>query len=143
MNAERVLVDTWGWLVLADDREPRHRDVRALIRNLWQHTQSALTTDYILDETFTLVFRRLPFARAQRFVSTIETAEQQGSLQVERISPERFALAKKLRLRFRDKPLISFTDLTSMVVMQELRMKRVLTADDHFRHVGLGFELQP
>jgi predicted nucleic acid-binding protein len=143
MNAERVLVDTWGWLALADDREPKHRDVRTLIRKLWQEGQSALTTDYILDETFTLVFRRLPFARAQRFVSTIETAEQQGSLQVERISPERFALATKLRLRFRDKPLISFTDLTSMVVMQELRMKRVITADDHFRHVGLGFELQP
>jgi len=143
MNAERVLVDTWGWLALADDREPRHRHVRTLIRKLWQEGQSALTTDYILDETFTLVFRRLPFARAQRFVSTIETAEQQGSLQVERISPERFALATKLRLRFRDKLLISFTDLTSMVVMQELRMKRVITADDHFRHVGLGFELQP
>jgi predicted nucleic acid-binding protein len=143
MSAERVLVDTWGWLALADDREPRHPDVRALIQGAWRQAHAVLTTDYILDETFTLVFRRLLFAKARRFVSTIETAERQGSLQVERISPERFALAKKLRLRFRDKPLISFTDLTSMVVMQELRMKRVLTADEHFRHVGLGFELQP
>ena len=143
MNADRVLVDTWGWLALADDREPKHRAVRALVRALWQQAQAALTTDYILDETFTLVFRRLPFATAQRFVRTIEAAEQQGSLQVERISAERFALAKKLRLRFRDKPLISFTDLTSMVVMQELRMRRVVTADDHFRRVSLGFELQP
>jgi len=143
MNAERVLVDTWGWLALADDREPKHRAVRALIQNAWRQTEAVLTTDYILDETFTLVFRRLPFARARRFVSTIEAAEQQRSLQTERISPERFAVAKKLRLRFRDKPLISFTDLTSMVVMQELQVKRVITANDHFRHVGFGFELQP
>ncbi len=143
MNADRVLVDTWGWLALADDREPKHRDVRALIQNAWRQTQAVLTTDYILDETFTLVFRRLPFARARRFVTTIETAEKQGSLQVEGIGSDRFARAKKLHLRFRDKPLISFTDLTSMVVMQELRLKRVITADDHFRHVGFGFELQP
>jgi len=143
MNGERLLVDTWGWLALADDREPRHRDVRAVVQAAGRQAQALLTTDYILDETLTLVFRRLPFGRAQRFLSTLEAAERQGSLRVEYISPERFAAAKKLRLRFRDKPLISFTDLTSMVIMQELRMKRVLTADDHFRHVGLGFETQP
>src|SRR3972149_7181989 len=143
MSAERVLVDTWGWLALADDREPKHRNVRTLIRNLWQQAEAALTTDYVLDETFTLVFRRLPFVKAQRFVSTLDTAEQQGSLQVEHIGPERFALAKKLRLRFRDKPLISFTDLTSVVVMQELRIKRIVTADEPFRQGGLGFETHP
>jgi uncharacterized protein len=143
MNAECVLVDTWGWLALADDQEPKHRDVRALIQNAWRQKQAVLTTDYILDETFTLVFRRLPFARARRFLTTIEAAEKQGSLRVEAIGPDRFARAKKLRLRFRDTPLISFTDLTSMVVMQELQMTRVITADDHFRHVGFGFEPQP
>jgi uncharacterized protein len=143
MNTDGVLVDTWGWLALADDREPRHRDVRALIQNTWRQGHAVLTTDYVLDETFTLVFRRLPFARAKRFVAIIESAEREGSLRVEAIGADRFARAKKLRLHFRDKPLISFTDLTSMVVMQELGMKRVITADDHFRHVGLGFEPQP
>ncbi len=143
MNGKRVLVDSWGWCALVDDREPKHRDVRALIQNAWRLAQAVLTTDYILDETFTLVFRRLPFPRARRFLTTIETAEKQGSLQVEAIAPDRFAAAKKLRLRLRDKPLISFTDLTSMVVMQELRVKHVITADDHFRHVGFGFELHP
>jgi uncharacterized protein len=68
---------------------------------------------------------------------------RQASLQVERISPERFTLAKKLRARLRDKPLISLTDLTSMVVIQELRIRRIVTADEHSRHVGLGFESQP
>jgi predicted nucleic acid-binding protein len=143
MNTESVLVDTWGWLALADDGEPRHRDVRALIQNAWRQGQAVLTTDYVLDETFTLVFRRLPFARANRFVAILESAEKQESLRVEAIGTDRFARAKKLRLRFRDKPLISFTDLTTMVVMQELRIKRVITADDHFRHVGFGFEPQP
>ena len=143
MAAERLIVDTWGWLTLADDREPRHPAVRGLLVELWKGSGAAVTTDYVLDETFTLVFRRLPFVKARRFVATIDRGEQEGSLQVERISPERFARAKVLRLRFRDKPLISFTDLTTMVVMQELRVPRVITADAHFRHVGLGFSPVP
>ena len=143
MAVERVLVDTWGWLALADDHEPRHASVRKLLAFLWRRTGIAVTSDYILDEAFTLVFRRLAFAKARRFVSTLDEGEREGSLQIERIGSERFAQAKALRMRWRDKPLISFTDLTTMILMQELRIIRIVTADDHFRHVGLGFELLP
>ncbi|MCV3214470.1 hypothetical protein OGM63_13265 [Plectonema radiosum NIES-515] len=45
--------------------------------------------------------------------------------------------------KFLDKPLISFTDLTSMVVMQECKITTILTKDAHFTHVGMGFELVP
>ena len=137
------MVDTWGWLALADDREPRHAAVRGLLYELWRAGGCALTTDYILDETFTLVFRRLPFPKGKRFVTVIERGEEDRSLQVEHVGSERFARAKALRLRLREKPLISFTDLTTMVVMQELRITRVVTADAHFRHVGLGFDPVP
>jgi predicted nucleic acid-binding protein len=59
------------------------------------------------------------------------------------MAADRFADAKRLRLRLRDKPSISFTDLTTMVVMQDFGLKRILTADEHFRHVGMGFHLLP
>jgi predicted nucleic acid-binding protein len=143
MTAERLVVDTWGWLSLADDREPRHRQVRDVMAKLGRAGETAITTDYILDETFTLVFRRLPFARARRFMATLDQAERDGSLRVELVGGGRFAAAKALRVRFRDKPDISFTDLTTMAVMHELRLIRILTADEHFHHVGLGFQLLP
>jgi len=141
--ATELVVDTWGWLALADDRERRHQQVRTVLVRLWQDGGVAVTTDYILDETFTLVFRRLPFVRARRFVTTLDRGEQEGALRLERILPDRFGRAKALRLRLRDKPKISFTDLTTMATMQELRLTRVLTEDEHFRHVGLGLELVP
>ncbi|MEH2425563.1 MAG: hypothetical protein V7K48_33110 [Nostoc sp.] len=56
---------------------------------------------------------------------------------------ERFSLTEALRSKFIDKPLISFTDLTSMVVMQEFGIRTILTADAHFTHVGMGFQLVP
>jgi uncharacterized protein len=48
-----------------------------------------------------------------------------------------------MRQRFADKPRISFTDLTTMVIMAELKITQILTADSHFTQAGLGFEILP
>jgi predicted nucleic acid-binding protein len=48
-----------------------------------------------------------------------------------------------LRKQLDDKPNVSFTDLTSMVIMQERHIVQVFTADAHFTQVGLGFSLVP
>ena len=48
-----------------------------------------------------------------------------------------------MRLRYRDKPDISFTDFTSFVVMRELGLRDVLTADAHFAQAHLGFRRLP
>ena len=48
-----------------------------------------------------------------------------------------------LRLKYLDKPQISFTDLTSILIMQEFNIYRILTEDAHFTQVGLGFQLEP
>ena len=44
-------------------------------------------------------------------------------------------------IRFKDKPFISFTDLTTIVVRQESGIKQILTQDEHFIHVGMGFKI--
>ena len=59
------------------------------------------------------------------------------------ITPERFAQTQEWRNRYLDKPRISFTDLTSMVVMDEMGIKHVLSGDAHFEQVGLGFQRVP
>jgi uncharacterized protein len=66
-----------------------------------------------------------------------------GYLKVEWITPERFEKAKDLRLKYQDKPKISFTDLTSMVLMKEHGIEAIITEDEHFEHVGMGFQLKP
>jgi predicted nucleic acid-binding protein len=62
---------------------------------------------------------------------------------IEHVTPERFSRAWRLRLRYRDKPRISFTDLTSFVVMRELGLRQVLTGDAHFEQVGFNFSKLP
>jgi predicted nucleic acid-binding protein len=124
-------------------REARHPEVVSFYRRLLQQGGRVYTSDYVLDETITLLFRRESPSDASRFLGGIFEASAQGRLTVESISSIRFSEAWSLRQRFLDKPLISFTDLGSMVVMKELGIQDILTEDDHFLHIGMGFRKVP
>jgi len=139
----KICIDTWGWLTLQDKREPRHQEVKNFYQDFRQRKGIAYTSDYILDKTITLLFRRLPFSVAVGFLNDIDRAVKEKYLRLERITPERFDKAKEFRIKFHDKPRISFTDLTSMMVMVELEITEVLTEDDHFLQIGMGFKKVP
>ena len=101
------------------------------------------TTDYILDETFTLLFKRLSFHQAHQALKIIEDSIQAEYLILEYITPSRFAQAKSLRVKLQDKPDISFTDLSTMIVMEKLNISMILTGDAHFAHIGMDFQIVP
>ena len=94
-------------------------------------------------ETITLLFRRLPFTTARDSLENIKQAIDEGYLILVRITPEQFDQAIELRLKFQDKPRISFTDFVSMVVMRENEVTHILTEDDHFTQVGMAFQKVP
>lgn len=143
MRSEAIFVDTWGWMALGHRQDPRHPEVKRLYQELRHQRGSLYTSDYVLDETITLVFRREVRAEAVRFVEGLFAAGTLGHLRVERVTSDRFSAAWQLRKRFQDKPGISFTDLTSMVIMQERGISQVLTEDEHFVQVGMGFSRVP
>jgi len=137
-----LFVDTWGWLALRDKGDARH-DAAVAAFNGALKAGRVVTTDFVLDETFTLLFRRLSAPRATESVEFLMAAVEAGSVVLARISFPRFGEAVKLRLKYKDKPGISFTDFSSMVVMRELRVKEILTEDHHFTQVGLGLARVP
>jgi predicted nucleic acid-binding protein len=116
-------MDTWGWLALRDKKEHRHKEIKDLYLSLCS--------------------RKSLFYTAKHSLDIIDLAIKKGYLRLERITAERFEKAKGLRMKFRDKPRISFTDLTTMVVMTELQITDILTEDDHFTQVGMGFQKMP
>lgn len=143
MGSRGLFVDTWGWLKLRDRRESGHEAVLSYVQTMLQGNRTVYTTDYVLVETLTLLFKRLSFDKAWEGYQKIEAARRTDFLDVEWIDRERFNRAIELRQRYSDKLDISFTDLTSMAVMQELDLQDVLTGDAHFQHVGMGFRRQP
>ena len=139
----RLFVDTWGWIVLQNRRESRHEEAAAFFREFHGRKGEVYTTDYVLDETYTLLFKRLSVNQAHKALQYFDEATQAGYLRLEWITPARFTQAKVWRVKFQDKPHISFTDLTSMVVMDELGIQQVFTEDRHFLQVGKGFACMP
>ena len=138
-----IFIDTWGWINLFNRKEPHHNNVSQLYKSLRQRQAAIATTDFVLDEVYTLLFRRVHVTQAQQAVHVISQAMNAGYINLVWITPERFDAAQTLRLKFHDKPDISFTDLTSMGVMLELKMSKIITGDAHFTHVGMGFVLLP
>jgi len=138
-----LFIDTWGWINLFNRKEKHHKKVQKLYKKVRNEQGIIVATDYVLDEVYTLLFKRLPIGLAVNAFKTISTAIENGYINLIWITPERFETSQKLRLKFQDKPDISFTDLTSMVVMQELGITDILTDDAHFTHVGMNFVLFP
>ncbi len=139
----KLFVDTWGWLAVSDENEALHPRAATCYTERLGKPGRVTTSDYVLDETFTAVFLRHPFAQAKQFTQGVLELCRRGAILLEAVDGSRFQRALGLRYRLADKPQISFTDLTSMVIMQELRIADVLTADRHFQQVGLGFRLLP
>lgn len=126
-------------MALGHRRDTHHAEVKRLYEELRKANTPIYTSDYVLDETISLLFRREVFQEAVRFVEGVIAATAKGHVQIERVTSDRFLAAWGLRTRFQDKPMISFTDLASMVIMEERGIQRVLTEDDHFIQVGMGF----
>lgn len=138
-----IFVDTWGWYALGNARDPAHAAVRDLYQDLQSQGQRPLTTDYVLDELITLLFRRVPALQAEKFLEGLLESIVVGFVRLERITPQRFRQAWDLRLKYRDHPRLSFTDCTSFVVMRDLAVDEALTDDSHFLKVNLGFHIRP
>lgn len=139
----KLFIDTWGWLALRDRREDLHEDAKNVYQKYRKKGANLYTSDYILDETFTLLFKRLSKGLAHDSIERIHKTIETSLVTLEWVNRKEFNHAKRLRAKFQDKPNISFTDLTSMAIMEEKSIKKILTADDHFTHVGKGFEVLP
>ncbi len=135
-----LFVDTWGWLVLADRKEPKHKAAARCYEERSKKAGRIVTSNFVLDETFTLLFRRRPFDEAWRFAQALV---QSPLIAVELVTEARFRKTMELREKLSDKPRVSFTDLSSMVIMKDLKLTDILTADGHFLQVGMGFHAFP
>ncbi len=117
---------------MADAADPMHAASRGS-RDAWLRSGGNLvSTDYVIDETLTLIRMRLGLGAAARWWKQIDASAR---LRWEWITPSRAEKARRWFFDWNDKDF-SFTDCTSFVVMKELRIQTALTADRHFSQAG-------
>ena len=134
---KRLFVDTAGWMAMADAKDPLHSSsMRA--RDRWLEEGGILIlSNYVLDETLTLIRMRLGIGFAEQWWDLIS---QSPRCKTEWITPDRAEKAVRWFFKWRDQ-LFSFTDCTSFVIMTELGIEMALTADHHF--ITAGFQIFP
>lgn len=124
-------------MALADAADPDH-DRAKIFRDQWFRSGGRLvSTDFVLDETLTLLRMRLGLDAAERWWDQVEASSR---LTWEWIDQSRAEKARLWFFRWRDKDF-SFTDCTSFVVMRERRLRIAFTTDRHF--LQAGFQVAP
>ena len=124
-----IFVDTGAWFATVVPSDSDHP-----VASTWfsQNIEPLITTNYVIDETLTLLRMRREkqraialgasfFSGALTTVHYLTEAEIQQSWQVFR--------------QFSDKDW-SFTDCTSKVVMEKLKITQAFAFDHHFRQFG-------
>lgn len=125
-----VFVDTGVWYALTDREDPDHAAVAEALR---EHRNRLVTSNYILDETLTLVRFRLGWHVAHQLGETLRTG---GLARVERISLRDEDTAWSIFSTWSDKSF-SFTDCTSFALCKRLKVVQCLAIDRDFRSFGL------
>jgi predicted nucleic acid-binding protein len=138
MAGADVFMDTSGFFALWNLSDQHHAKAVRVQEALIGKRRRFLTTEYVVDETVTLLRVRHSHAAASDFLDTVESSE---ALRVEWIGPERFHAAAMLFRKHNDKDW-SFTDCVSFAVMRELRIRDAFTADHHFKQAGFGLLLR-
>ena len=129
-----VFMDTAGFLALWDASDEHHARALRLQSELARRRRKLVTTDYIVDETVTLLLVRHSHAAAVDFLRTLQATQW---IELVWIDSERFDAAAELFLRNDDKEY-SFTDDVSFAVMHELGLQDAFTTDHHFRQAGFN-----
>ena len=136
--AREVFVDSSGLYALADRRDSYHAQAEERVRKLIESGARLVLTDYIVDEACTLAKVRAGSDAALRLLDVVERSR---AIDMFWIGVEHFEAAKALFRRRADHDY-SFTDCTSFVVMDKLRIRDALTSDHHFVEAGFRILLK-
>lgn len=124
-------------MVMADFSDPAHESCRRVRDSHLADNGALVSTNYVLDETLTLIRFRLGLPAATRWWAQVGASTR---IRWEQIGPRRAEVARNWFFDWQDKHF-SFTDCTSFVVMKELGLRRAMTTDRRF--VQAGFETVP
>jgi uncharacterized protein len=124
-----IFVDTGAWYASLVPSDPDHE--RAM-KWLAANDSPLLTTDYIVDETLTLLRAR---GEKKRALQLGEKFFGDGLAEIHKITAADLSLAWETFQQFDDKSW-SFTDCTSRVVMAQLGVTMAFAFDHHFKQFG-------
>lgn len=125
----KVFIDTSAFCALSIPNDQYNLKAKSIYKELQELRPILYTSNYVLDEVYTLLKNRASHRTAVKFMDETD----KSNLTLLRITEEVEKDAKAIFRRFEDKRL-SFTDCTSFVLINQLVIEAVFAFDEHFKY---------
>jgi len=132
-----IYVDTGAYLARYLSRDQYHQKAKTFWGKIRKSQESCFTSNFVLDETFTLLGRWAGYEFASKKAAIIYASKL---LIILRPTREDEMKAIDFFQKYADQN-VSFTDCISIVLMRNKKIKRVFSFDSHFERAG--FKLCP
>ena len=130
--SDAVFIDTSAFHALANSGDVTEHSIALRVAHLLESTRALqITTDYVLDETYTLMRVVLGHRISVAFGHEI----QKGGIEIVQVGEDIQGEAWSIFEHYKDKGF-SFTDCTSFVVMELGNIETAFTFDRHFQQYG-------
>jgi uncharacterized protein len=130
-----IFVDTSAWYALEAEDEITHEKARKFLSEIATGRHGiTVTTDYVLDETMTLLQSKKGLEAAIAFIDKIRRSK---SIRIFWVSENIFDKALDIFRKTADSRW-SFTDCTSFSLMKDLTITEAFTLDNHFKQAGFN-----
>lgn len=131
-KSDQVFIDTSFFKGLIDEKDEFHAASLKVWDKVKEEKVQLVTTNYVLDETFTLIRKRRGLDKAKELRDFLVQVGPQ--IKIIRVFSADDANAWDWFIK--DWSDLSFTDCVSFAVMKRLDLKKVLTFDNHFSRAG-------
>ena len=132
-----IFIDAGAFLARHLRHDQYHRSALAVWEKLGSNNESCFTSNFVLDETFTLLARRAGYDFAVQRANNIYSSQ---ALNIFRPDKKDELNAIKYFGKYADQR-VSFTDCISFALMRREKIHRVFSFDRHFEMAG--FDLVP
>jgi predicted nucleic acid-binding protein len=127
-------MDTSGFYALLVKEDPMHDRARAILARATKTRGRFVTSDYILDETATLLRAR---GQGHQSAAFFDSVLRSSACRIEWMNAERFEETRGFFIKHQDQEW-SFTDCFSFCLLRSLHLRDALSSDEHFRHAGFN-----
>jgi hypothetical protein len=130
--ASETFVDTSGFYALLVERDEMHELAVRILRQAERRRATFVTSDYVLDETATLLAARGFGHLVDDF---LQSTLRSKACVVDWTGPELFVRTATFMAKHIDQGW-SFTDCVSFQIMKARKLREALTKDEHFDKAG-------
>ncbi len=133
-----AFVDTNVFVAALNEHDSDHKRGKVLLESAFQKFEWLYSSDYVVDECFSIAWsktRKLPLPFRLSLIRKIDdTIQGSEKLRLLKVDEHDFSTAKAL-LREHRRLIPTLTDWTSLVLMKNNAIQKIISFDGHFNDV--------